>query len=133
VPLWRLQEFIDAGQWILPASHFLMDESPSHAAVRVARTWGGVRHPEPQFVVATSELFPTQHWEGRAAARHRLNHWALCFVYEVRTDATPRKGPGWAELAFQPMGAFRTLPIGRGHGDLVREYVKAKRSAAPAR
>jgi ADP-ribose pyrophosphatase YjhB (NUDIX family) len=125
VPLWRLREVAGHGEWTLPASHLLMDEAPDAAARRVAADWAGLSRARPRLVTATSELMPTGRWTGKGRNRRPRNHWALCFLYELRTKRKPVRRPGWSELQFFSIPEAKTATLGRGHGDLLREYLRA--------
>ena len=124
VPFWRLREFIRERVWVLPASHFLMDEAPEAAAKRVARDWAGLPSSSPKLVTVTSELFPTGGTLRAGRSRHPVNHWALCFIFDVSTGARHRTPPSWEELRFFSGEELRTLRIGRGHEDLIRAWRK---------
>ena len=45
------------GAWLLPATHLLMEESPDHAASRVAHEWAGLKG-KPRFVMVQSHVRP---------------------------------------------------------------------------
>jgi len=120
VGLWRVREFVRSGVWVLPATHLLMDEDPSKAAGRIARTWGGIPHPSPNLVGVDSCRLPTSKKIGAGKNRYRVYHWALGFVYELQTRRHPRPFPGWSETRFVPLSELRTLRIGRGHRDFLR-------------
>jgi len=130
LPVWRVREEVRAGSWILPASHFLMDESPDHASVRISRKWAGLPGVKPRLVVVESHLFPTDMWAGTGPRRRRINHWALCFIFEVRTDRVPKKGPWWAELRFVPLSELSSIRIGRSHDDIIGSLLKARKQPA---
>jgi len=122
VPFWRLREFIRERVWVLPASHFLMDEAPDAAARRVARDWAGVPSSSPKLIAVTSELFPTGRVLRVGRSRHPLNHWALCFIFELNAGPRRANPPAWEELRFFSAGDLPTLKIGRGHEDLLRAW-----------
>ena len=126
-PLWRLREVAKEGRWILPASHFQMDESPAHAARRIASIWAGISRATPRLVTVESEVFSLGRRMGSGRFRHRLTHWALCFIYEVVTDETPRKRAAWAELKFVPERELRRVRFGRDHRDIYRRYQAHRR------
>ena len=132
LPNFRVRELIRQNQWILPASHFLMNESPAHAARRVARTWAGLPRTQPRLVSVDSELFPLR--SGPGTARHPSHHWALCFTFEATSDRRPRPGPLWAELSFVPVRQLRSIRLGRDHWDILRRYLRLRRAgpASPA-
>ena len=133
MPLWRLAQTTGHGEWVLPASHFLMDESPDHAARRVASDWAGLPRARPTLIAVTSELMPTGRVSSHGGRRFARNHWALCFLYELSTGRTPARRPGWSELRYLRLAEIRKTPIGRGHRDLVRSYLRAARSAGRGR
>jgi ADP-ribose pyrophosphatase YjhB (NUDIX family) len=124
LPSFRVRDLVHRGQWILPASHFLMDESPEHAAQRIARKWAGLPGLNPRLVGVESQLFPLRLRGARLSARTPANHWALCFIYEARTHRIPRRAPGWAELRFVPGPELKRLPIGRDHGDIINSFLR---------
>jgi ADP-ribose pyrophosphatase YjhB (NUDIX family) len=123
LPIWRVNDVRTENGWILPASHFLMEESPEHAAKRIMRDWAGISQGRPRLLGVESEVMPTKAMIGSGRNRHRINHWALCFVYELRTYRPPRPPRGWAELRFVPVRELKTVHIGRNHGDLLFPYL----------
>jgi ADP-ribose pyrophosphatase YjhB (NUDIX family) len=124
LPLWRVRGVQKENGWILPASHFLMDESPRHAAARIMRDWAGISGGRPRLLGVESEIMPTDLMAGSGRQRRRLNHWALCFIYELRTLRPPRPPLGWAQFRFVPIRELRSIHIGRNHGDLLFPYLK---------
>jgi ADP-ribose pyrophosphatase YjhB (NUDIX family) len=122
--MWRVRDVLKENGWILPASHFLMDESPSHAASRIMRRWAGIPVGTPRLLGVESEVMPTAVTIRYGRKRHRVNHWALCFIYELRTNRRPKPPRAWAELRFVPIRKLDTLRIGRNHGDLLFPYLK---------
>jgi ADP-ribose pyrophosphatase YjhB (NUDIX family) len=119
LPLWRVREIRTNGEWILPASHLLMGESPEAAANRIARIWLGLPRARPQLVAIDSSSFPTGEWAGYGRTRRRVQHWTLCFLYELRRDRLPRQSPLWEELEFFSKTEARRLKIGRLHRGLL--------------
>jgi hypothetical protein len=126
VPLWRLREVAGHGEWTVPSSHFLMDEAPDQAARRVAADWAGIPGGRPSLIAVTSELLPTGRWSGRGRNRHRRNHWAMCFLYELRTSRRPLRRPGWSELKFWRLADVASASLGRSHGDLLQVYSRRR-------
>jgi ADP-ribose pyrophosphatase YjhB (NUDIX family) len=126
LPSWRVKGVQKEDGWILPASHFLMDESPAHAAARIMRDWAGLGAGEPRLLGVDSEIMPTGARAGSGRHRHRANHWALCFVYELRTTRLPRAPRAWAKLRFVPVHELGSIHIGRNHGDLLFPYLKRR-------
>ena len=120
VPYWRLGSFVKENSWILPASHLLMEEHPDRAAKRIARFWAHLPHAQPKLVTLDSSTMPTGRWTGRGTRRRRVNHWAIGYVYEVRSDAQPSPAPWWKEMRFFPVSELRSLKIGRAHLDLLK-------------
>jgi hypothetical protein len=51
----------------------------------------------------------------------KCNHWDLCFVYEVKVLGMPRNRAWWSEYRFVSSPELRTLKIGRGHRDILKE------------
>jgi 8-oxo-dGTP pyrophosphatase MutT (NUDIX family) len=119
LPLWRVHEIRKNGEWILPASHLLMGESPEAAAKRVARIWLGWPRAQPQLTAIDSGSFPTGEWAGSGKSRRKVYHWTLCFLYQIRSDRLPRPSPVWEELQFFSKTEARKLHIGRLHRGLL--------------
>ncbi len=119
MPYWRLDDLIRSGAWVLPASHLMMEESPDHAASRIARDWAGLISAKPRLVSVDSSTFPGGGWEGRGPTRHRVRHWAIGFVYEAEAVRLPPEAPWWQEMKFVRREDLRKLPIGRAHRDLL--------------
>jgi len=126
LPIWRVRGVQKEKGWILPASHFLMDESPEHAANRIMHAWAGISVGTPRLLGVESEVMPTGKKVGHGRARHRLTHWALCFIYELKTNRSPKPPRAWAELRFVPVSELGAIHIGRNHGDLLFPYLKAR-------
>jgi len=124
LPLWRVKGVRKENGWILPASHFLMEESPEHAATRIMRDWAGISLGRPRLLGVRSEIMPTGAMIGSGRNRRRVNHWALCFIYELRTNRSSHPPRGWAKLRFVPVRELGTIHIGRNHGDLLFPYLK---------
>lgn len=125
LPIWRVQDVRKENGWILPASHFLMDESPEHAATRIMRTWAGISIGKPRLLGVESEIMPTGMKVGSGRTRRLVNHWALCFIYGLRANRSPKPPRAWAELRFIPVKDLRKIHIGRAHGDLLYPYLNA--------
>lgn len=104
------------GAWLLPATHLLIEESPDHAAQRIAREWAGLRG-RPRFVMVQSHTRPHSLWNRRAKG----NHWDICFVYELNARTNPRIRPWWSEMRFVPFSQLRKMRMGRGHKDVLKE------------
>jgi len=100
-----------------------MDESPKQAAARIMRDWAGISAGQPRLLDVRSEVMPTRTMAGSGRGRRRINHWALCFVYELESNRRPIRRKAWADLRFVPLSELRTLPIGRNHGDLFFPYL----------
>jgi ADP-ribose pyrophosphatase YjhB (NUDIX family) len=126
LPIWRVKDVQKEKGWILPASHFLMDESPAEAATRIMRDWAGIRVGHPRLLGAESEIMPTGAVIGSARNRRRVNHWALCFIYGLTTNRLPNPPRGWAQLRFVPVRELATIHMGRNHGDLLFPYLKRR-------
>lgn len=126
MPLWRLRQVAGHGEWVLPASHLLMEEAPDRSARRIAREWAGLPRSRPTLVGVTSERMPTGRWRREGARRVRRNHWAVCFLYELRTQVAPRRARGWAAIRFASPTELGRLRLGRGHSDLLREYLRLR-------
>lgn len=115
-PRHRAIELEREGVWLLPATHLMMEESPDHAAKRIARQWAGLRGI-PEFVMVQSHTRPASFWRKGAKG----NHWDICFVYELKALAPPKHRPWWSEMRFVPLSEIGTLKIGRGHLDILKE------------
>lgn len=120
LPYWRLEPLMETNSWVLPASHLLMEEHPEQAAARVARVWARLPRVAPRLIALDSSRMPTGRSVGRGRGRRPLYHWAVGFVYEVRTDRSPLPAPWWREIRFVPVNQLRRLRIGRSHRDLLR-------------
>ena len=113
-PRFRAEGLEKDESWLLPATHLLMEESPDHAARRVAREWAGLRGT-PRFVEVQSHPQSAGRWrQGR-----KNHHWDLCFVYELHERRAPDPMPWWSELRFFSPREIRELKIGRGHMDVL--------------
>jgi hypothetical protein len=123
LPIGRVRAIQAEDGWILPASHFLMDESPDHAATRIMRVWAGIREGTPRLLGVESEIMPSHRSIGSGRSRRRVNHWAMCFVYGLSTSRQPRPHRAWAKLRFVPVGELKRIRIGRNHGDLLLPYL----------
>jgi len=102
--------------WLLPATHLLMEENPKHAAKRIANQWMGVKGT-PEFVMVQSHLRPSG---DRKLRRKGLNHWDICFVYELKAAATPKLKPWWSENRFFRPSEINRNKLGRGHKDVLK-------------
>ena len=120
LPAFRVREIVRRAEWILPASHLLVEESPSHAAKRISRDWAGLRGTNPRLIALDSSRVPSGQFTGSGPNRRRIYHWALGFVYEVRSNSPPTPAPWWTEMKFVPMGKMSTTRVGRGHRDIIR-------------
>jgi ADP-ribose pyrophosphatase YjhB (NUDIX family) len=119
LPLWRVREIRKNGEWILPASHLLMGESPDAAARRIARVWLGQPTATPLMTAIDSSGFPGAGGPTPGKTHPRNFHWTLCFVYQLRIDRLTRTPTPWEELRFFSRAELRTLKIGRMHRDLL--------------
>jgi len=107
------------GSWLLPATHLLMEESPDHAAKRIANQWAGVKGT-PRFVTFQSHVRPSGQWKSELRWGRRLNHWDLCFVYELRAHSNPKHNPWWSEIRFFPATDIADMELSRGHKDILK-------------
>jgi len=119
LPSWRVREIQKNVEWILPASHLLMGESPDDAAKRIARIWVGRPDARPRLAVIDSSSFPTGPPSRAGKKKRRDFHWTLGFVYRLRVDRLPTMPRTWEELKFFSPAEIRNLTIGRMHGDLL--------------
>ncbi len=126
LPIWRVKQVRDEMGWILPASHFLMEESPQHAARRIMHDWAGISSGKPRLLGVESEVMGPRVTVGSGRTRRRVHHWAMCFVYGLTTDRSPKPPRGWDELRFIPVRELKSVRIGRSHGDLLFPFLKAK-------
>lgn len=106
------------GAWLIPATHLLMEESPDHAAQRIAREWAGFRG-RPRFLMVQSHTRP--HWLIPWRKGAKGNHWDLCFVYDLVVRSIPKRKPWWSEMRFVPFSEVHSMKIGRGHLDILEE------------
>ncbi len=123
LPLWRVREMQRTGEWVLPASHLLMQEIPERAARRIATDFVGISRSRPRWLGVDSSRRATARSAGSGTRRRRVYHWDLCFLYEVRAERVPRPPRAWAELRFFPSSAWKRIDIGRAHADLLH-YLK---------
>jgi ADP-ribose pyrophosphatase YjhB (NUDIX family) len=120
LPPFRVREIRQRGEWILPSSHLLMEEAPSQAADRIRRQWAGLRQGRPRLIaIDSSRMGPGQHI-GSGRNRWTIHHWAIGFVYEVRSKEPPPAAPWWEETKFFPLAKLRSTRVGRAHKDLIR-------------
>lgn len=117
-PLRPAAELEKRGSWLLPATHLLMEETPDHAARRIANQWAGVRG-RPKFVTLQSHIRPSRERKNRSKGDILRNHWDICFVYELKTRTNPKPRPWWAEIRFVPRSGMRRIAFGRGHKDVL--------------
>ena len=102
--------------WLLPATHLLVEESPDHAARRIAGQWVGLLG-RPRFVMVQSHIRPHSLWNPRAKGKH----WDICFVYELAARSVPKRKPWWSEMRFVPLSKVRGIKMGRGHKDVLKD------------
>lgn len=107
------------GSWLLPATHLLMEEPPDRAAKRIANQWAGVKGT-PRFVMVQSHLRPSKRWKSELRWGGGLNHWDICFVYELKNPAKPEPKPWWAEMRFFPPSEILRIRLSRGHKDILK-------------
>ncbi|MGI0080302.1 MAG: NUDIX hydrolase [Nitrososphaerales archaeon] len=105
------------GLWLLPASHLLMEESPDHAARRIAKEWIGLQGM-PRLLMVQSHKRPSKLWKLRGG---RENHWDICFVYTLKSNKIPKLRPWWKEMKYVPRSQIKKLGMGRGHADILKE------------
>lgn len=109
------------GAWLLPATHLLMEESPDHAARRIAHEWAGLPGT-PRFIMAQSHVRPqTLVHPGHKRSGRPLRHWDICFVYELRARQLPKTKPWWSEMRYLPPARIRKLKLARGHRDILEK------------
>jgi hypothetical protein len=121
LPKFHSRQLEKEGEFILPATHLLMEESPDHAARRIARKWVGYSDAKPSFREVQSHLRPSDLWKAELGDKHGLNHWDICFVYSMQAKELPSKiNPWWSEMRFVPSSQISTLNIGRGHKDVLK-------------
>ncbi|MDG6934180.1 MAG: hypothetical protein JRN68_05740 [Nitrososphaerota archaeon] len=110
------------GEYLLPATHLMMEESPDAAALRIARRWVGYPEAKPSFVMVQSHLRPSSLWKGQTIYRQGSNHWDICFVYTMCEERLPSEiKPWWKEMKFVSPSEFTRLALGRGHRDILEE------------
>jgi len=115
-PRYRAIQLEHTNAWLLPATHLMMEESPDHAAKRIAREWGGLTGV-PKFLTIQSHIRPST----QVRRGGKGNHWDLCFVYELKAAKSPKPRPWWSEMRFVPRSQIGKLKMGRGHLDILKE------------
>jgi hypothetical protein len=120
LPVRHARGLEDRGEWLLPARHLRMEESPEDAAQSIARDWIGMGSARPHLLMVQSHLRPSAAWKGQLRHRIGRNHWDLCFVFVARTTRQPTPRPWWSELRFVPRGELARTRMGRGHRDILR-------------
>ena len=118
-PLLPAAELEKSGDWLLPATHLLMEEHPDHAARRIANQWAGVKG-NPKFVMVQSHLRPSKGRKNQPKWGTGFNHWDICFVYELKTRTDPKPKPWWAETRFVSQSEILRITFGRGHRDILK-------------
>jgi hypothetical protein len=99
-----------------------MEESPDHAARRIAREWVGYRFAKPSFGEVQSHLRPSALWRIELRDKHGSNHWDICFLYSMQVeDLPPKVKPLLSEMRFVPSSQISKLNIGRGQEDVLRQ------------
>lgn len=107
------------GSWLLPATHLVIEESPDRAAKRIANQWAGVKGT-PKFVMVQSHLRPSARSKSKLKMGRKLNHWDICFVYELRARNNPKHKPWWSELQFFQPRDIADMRLSRGHKDVLK-------------
>jgi ADP-ribose pyrophosphatase YjhB (NUDIX family) len=122
LPKFHSKQLEVKGEFLLPATHLLMEESPDHAARRIAREWVGYKNAKPSFKEVQSHLRPSELWRTELGDKHGVNHWDICFIYSMQVDDLPsRINPWWREMRFVSPSQISKLNIGRGHKDVLKE------------
>ncbi len=123
-PKSRVVELEKEGTWLLPATHLMMEESPEHAARRIAHRWAGLEG-NPRFSMVQSHLRRFRLWR-----EPKGNHWDLCFVYKLPVRHVPHLKPWWAEMRFVSLSEIPKMRLGRGHLDILKEagYLRCRRA-----
>lgn len=120
LPYWRIEQIGRRGEWILPASHLMVEESPEHAARRIARDWAGLPAARPWLLAIDSSRRDTGRSAGSGRSRRKVYHWDVGFIYGLRSERIPAATPWWKELKFFAPADLRKIRIGRAHRDIVR-------------
>jgi len=109
------------GAWLLPATHLLMEESPDHAASRIAHEWVGLKG-KPRFVMVQSHVRPQRRGRpGYKRSGRQLQHWDICFVYGMSARQLPKVRPWWSEMRYLPSTKIRKMKLARGHRDILEK------------
>jgi hypothetical protein len=108
----------EEGSWLLPATHLLMEEAPHHAAKRIANQWAGVTGT-PKFVMVQSHLRPSK-LRPEPRWHRKLNHWDICFVYELQARVRLKRNLWWSDLRFFKAADIAKMKLARGHKDVLR-------------
>lgn len=120
-PKHQAEQLEKEGTWLLPATHLLMDETPDDSARRIACEWAGLSG-KTRFVTVQSHLRLRKPGQmGYTMLRKKLNHWDICFIYEMRTKALPKAKPWWSEMRFFSTREILKITLGRGHIDILKE------------
>jgi hypothetical protein len=96
----------------------MMEESPDHAARRIANEWAGVKGI-PEFLMVQSHLRPSRQ-RSQQKWRTGFNHWDICFIYGLTTKTNPKPKPWWADSRFFSRSEMRRIRFGRGHKDILK-------------
>jgi hypothetical protein len=128
LPKFHSKQLEKEEEFLLPATHLLMEESPDHAATRIARDWVGYLDAKPSFREVQSHLRPSELWRTRDK-KHGSNHWDICFVYSMQANDLPSGiKPWWREMRFVPSSQISKLKLGRGYKDVLKQAGFLRRS-----
>ncbi|PSN99834.1 hypothetical protein B9Q05_11280 [Candidatus Marsarchaeota G2 archaeon ECH_B_1] len=101
-----------ADKWMLPASHFIVYESPNDAVKRVLKEQLSMQNLELKGPFVYSEVYDIE----RANIK---NHWDLEFVYTGELEKLPPQNPAWKELGFVDVNALNDKEFARNHQDIL--------------
>lgn len=117
-PMWASRELERSGEWRLPATHLMVDESPDDAAARIAHGFTGLEGT-PRFLSVQSHLRPNKMW--KEFRKVRSNHWDICFVYRMQVEALPGEiRPWWSDIRFFKLSELPDVKMGN-HRDILEE------------
>jgi ADP-ribose pyrophosphatase YjhB (NUDIX family) len=106
---------LDVFKWTMPACHLKYGEYPDEAARRVLEEMLELSSYEIRFLECQSHL--SEH-----------GHWDICFVYEALVNQEI-KTPAWfLQLAFKDPKELKPGDYGRGHGDVLSDYLVMRKS-----
>src|SRR2546428_4327630 len=108
-----IDQVIESGRWVLPASHLLAGETPVAAAQRIAQEQ--LQASSYDLRVPSVFLIPAPWW-----AASWQSYRELCFVFEAEIELAGAP-PWFDELRRIPRRSLYHDLFARGHGDIVAD------------